>query len=949
MMDTTRLLYVDSAATRREAVVEAVAASAAGVEVSVVASAAAAERSMDEQPADAVVARDDLSDADGVSFLRTVAGRHPDAVTVLFDDDPDALVEAARDGAVDACVRDADHDQRRLLAHRVAELCAGGRTGPVGERTGPVGERTDLDALADAATDAFLTIDADSVVRYANPAVEDIFGYAPEEVVGESLTLLMSDELAERHGRGFERYLRTGEKRLDWESVELPGRHADGHEVQLSVSFTEFRTGGERRFAGVVRDVTERKERERTLERHEAMLQTVRDGVYALDDEGRYIGVNQAYADLVGNDPDALVGRKASTVVGEGVRAEADRVQSRLQTDGSDSVGTLETTLTGPDGESVPVEVRISLYPLGEGRYGRVGVVRDVTEHRRREEQLARLNELAQTLTAAETPEAVADAAAVAASEVLDLPYTVVELYDETYGRLEPVARTPAVASLGNVPLFEGDDDVLWQVFAESSGEVFDDLDGASGSSLGSAMVLPIGRYGVFVTGARSADAFGETDVLLAKILTANVRAALERVDRERTLRERKEELESRTTTLERVERINAVIRDLTRALTQASTREEIEQSVCTKLANADPYRFVWIGAPKTVGGELEPSVSAGVEEGYLDAVTVTADDSDTGQGLAGRAVRTREPQVQNDLHADPPFEPWRAEAVRRGYRSSIAVPLVHRDTLYGVLNLYADRPDVFDDLEVGVLRELGEMIGYSINALERKKALVSDRAIELKFEMDEHSVAALGLFPEVDSQFEFDALIERSDGSLRVFFTVAGCDPETVREFVAWETTVGELVHVGEKGEGHLFEATVTEGGFLGSLLERGAHPTELKATSEGCSLTVELPGSGDIRAFLDSFLSAHEGAELVGRRELDRPIRTEEEFRALYVDRLTDRQMEVIKTAYFAGFFDWPRRSTGGEVADLLGVSQPTVNRHIRNGERKLFDIVFDGVEGD
>ena len=57
----------------------------------------------------------------------------------------------------------------------------------------------------------------------------------------------------------------------------------------------------------------------------------------------------------------------------------------------------------------------------------------------------------------------------------------------------------------------------------------------------------------------------------------------------------------------------------------------------------------------------------------------------------------------------------------------------------------------------------------------------------------------------------------------------------------------------------------------------------------------------------------------------------------------------MEVLETAYFASFFEWPRRATGGEVAELLGVSQPTVNRHVRNGERKLFAMVFESNEAD
>jgi len=50
------------------------------------------------------------------------------------------------------------------------------------------------------------------------------------------------------------------------------------------------------------------------------------------------------------------------------------------------------------------------------------------------------------------------------------------------------------------------------------------------------------------------------------------------------------------------------------------------------------------------------------------------------------------------------------------------------------------------------------------------------------------------------------------------------------------------------------------------------------------------------------------------------------------------------VLRTAYFAGFFEWPRQSTGEEVAEMLDVTQPTVNRHLRLGQQRLLAQLFD-----
>ena len=121
-------------------------------------------------------------------------------------------------------------------------------------------------ALTQAANDAIVTIDEDSVVQSVNPAVEEIFGYEPEELVGEPLTVLMSPEMSDRHYTALGRYLGTGERTLDWNYVEVPGRHRDGTDVPLAISFSESKHAGERYFTGIVRDVTEHKEYERQLE-----------------------------------------------------------------------------------------------------------------------------------------------------------------------------------------------------------------------------------------------------------------------------------------------------------------------------------------------------------------------------------------------------------------------------------------------------------------------------------------------------------------------------------------------------------------------------------------------------------------------------------------------------------------------------------------------------------
>jgi PAS domain S-box-containing protein len=119
--------------------------------------------------------------------------------------------------------------------------------------------------VAETASDAVIKIDEDSRILFVNSAVERIFGYTVEEMLGQSLTMIMPEELRAAHHAGIRRYLKTGERKLSWESLEIPARHAKGHTFALEISFGAYREHDRRFFIGVARDITDRKQAEKRL------------------------------------------------------------------------------------------------------------------------------------------------------------------------------------------------------------------------------------------------------------------------------------------------------------------------------------------------------------------------------------------------------------------------------------------------------------------------------------------------------------------------------------------------------------------------------------------------------------------------------------------------------------------------------------------------------------
>ncbi|QCC46219.1 two-component system sensor histidine kinase NtrB [Halobellus limi] len=129
----------------------------------------------------------------------------------------------------------------------------------------PAGSEEFYRTLVESAAEGMLTIDAESTIVYANPAVEDILGYAPEELVGSSKMKIIPERLRPVHAAALDTYVRTGERSIDWEGIELPALHKDGHEVPTLISLREHTHDGDRYFTGIIRDVTERRRREDEL------------------------------------------------------------------------------------------------------------------------------------------------------------------------------------------------------------------------------------------------------------------------------------------------------------------------------------------------------------------------------------------------------------------------------------------------------------------------------------------------------------------------------------------------------------------------------------------------------------------------------------------------------------------------------------------------------------
>jgi len=167
-----------------------------------------------------------------------------------------------------------------------------------------------------------------------------------------------------------------------------------------------------------------------------------------------------------------------------------------------------------------------------------------------------------------------------------------------------------------------------------------------------------------------------------------------------------------------KLDRIRSLGSDVNQILVRADSRADVESRVCERFAATDLYAFAWIGTVDSDTDRLVVRERAGEGDGYLDEITVTADDSPTGKGPTGTAARERRVAVSQNIAEDPDLDRWADTATSHGFQSIAAVPLAHEDTLYGVLTLYAGEPQPFDADERDLLSELGADIGHALHSL---------------------------------------------------------------------------------------------------------------------------------------------------------------------------------------------------------------------------------------
>lgn len=900
-----------------------------------VATAPEASAALDESP-DCLVTEYALDGESGIDLLESIRAETATLPVVVCTAAGDEAVasEAISAGATDYVPIDGSDEGIEELLERTERAVRSAR------RTTTRRERAkQFDALFHDARAATWVLDPDGRVSRLNRTARGIVGAGAAAAVGDPLwTLPCWSGAAEDVERLVENARKGGSASA---VVSQPSRDEDSRVVDLSVRAVENERGEPVSIVVEGVDITDRVNLERDLRRseelHRVTLNNMTDTVLITNEDGEYTYVCPNVHFIFGYTAREI--RELGTI--EDLLGEDLFDREELAERGA--LKNIECTATDKAGREHTLLVNVREVSIQGGTL--LYSCRDVTKRKQREEALATLQGTARDFLYAGTHHEIAQHVVSDTPGVLDLEASAVYLFDADTNDLRPAAQSAAMREVnGPLPTVHADGNRLPSYsFVADEALFFADVHDAGrlgnrATDLRSACYIPLGDHGVFVAGSEEIGVFDEVARELADLLAATAEAALDRVSRESRLREQDRTLQRRNEQLTALNRINETIREIDQAIVRAETRGEIDHAVPELLTADDRFTFAWIGTSDPDSDTIEPRAWAGDGGGYLDSQSFPVEPS--GVEPAGRAAASGEVTSIENVAAGLRDEPWRSEALARDYLSVMSIPLVYNDLAHGVLTVYAEDRGAFEGTAREVLAELGETIAAAISAIERKNALLTSSLTRLEFALDDPTFVLSVLAREAGCRLSYRGGVRQTAEGSYVFVAVE--DVAAVEAAAADLVAVKTVRRIGVDAEEGILRLELAEPFIALDLADHGAVFREATADPSGTTVVVDVPETVDARAITRLVREAFDGAELRAKRTVDRAPEDAPSSRVLR--ELTDRQLEVVQTAYYAGFFESPRESTGKDVAAALDISPTAFYGHVRTVQRKLFTALFD-----
>lgn len=575
--------------------------------------------------------------------------------------------------------------------------------------------------LIQYSSDPIFSYNRDDTYRFVNEAFAKALEKTPAEIIGKTPHSIMSHEEAEKRLALAHKVFQTKQKGES--EVKVIQSTGEKH-YYLTMADPIFDSEGEVAFVTCIsKDITERKLAEKALKvekrRVETYLNIAQVILVAFDKEGSINLLNKKGYQVLGYEPGELINKNWFDIcIPNEEVVEVKEILEQIISGKTEVFNYHENQIITKSGERRTIAWNNTWVTDNKGNIvGALSSGEDITERKMAEEAL-RMSEEKYSTVFQTSPYAITITSS-AYSNILD----VNDAFTAISGYSREEALQNSILGLN-----------LW-TNAEDRESVVSTL--MKNKSINSEEFIFQRKDGTFMTGLYSAQMLtleGET-LILSSINDITDRKVAEEQ-------------------LQHVGRLYALLSQINQAIVRIEDRMSLLQTICEVAVQYGQFKMAWIGIVDENTEIINPICHAGLEEGYLKNITITKNDSVTGRGPVGRSIRENEIKICHDIATDPSMEPWREEALKRGYRSSIAVPFKIQNKVTGTINLYASELGFFSEDEKILLQEIGEDITFALDAMEaeseRVQAQLALQESELKYrEFVENSPEAISIYAD--------------------------------------------------------------------------------------------------------------------------------------------------------------------------------------------------------
>jgi len=556
--------------------------------------------------------------------------------------------------------------------------------------------------------DGILLADAETK-RFAggNPAIYHMLGYSSEEIMQLGVADIHPQQDLPHVIEQFERQLR-GEIQL---AADTPVKRKDGSIFYADIKSSPVSFGGKNYLLGIFRDITERKRAEEELRLRAQLLDSASDTIFMVDFDGNFVYLNEAAWKTRGYTRDEMMGINLHAL---DTPKYEKFIESRMRNLMENGQCIFESEHRRKDGSVMPVEINAHIVESG-GRKLVLSVIRDITERKQAEEALKESEEKYRSI------------------------------YENTQVGLYRTRISDGKLVMAN--------DAMAKMFG------FDSAEEATAKYITSEHYVDPGTRGRLLGAIQKYGGFDNFEACLTRNdgiarwfqysgrLVQN-KGYIEGVATDITERKQAE------ATIQHANRALATLSAVNRTLVRAANEDELLQAICQAIVEQRGYRLAWVGYKQhDESKSLKIMARAGHDEGYLDTAQISWAEIEHGMGPSGRAIRSGTTQLCQDIANDPQYIPWRDAALKCGHAASIALPLLNEsNTVFGILNVYAEEANAFTPNEIDLLEEMAGDLAFGVRALhtrrERDLALVKNQQhlAQLKDSLEDTVRAMAGL-----------------------------------------------------------------------------------------------------------------------------------------------------------------------------------------------------------